>query len=99
MKVLWFVQENFDPSREKGGYNGVGWISSLRNEIVKKEGIDLALAFFSHESKQGTANGVRFYSMPTPILSSLKKICFRLKKQYSKEEEACLLYTSPSPRD
>lgn len=36
MKVLWFVQENFDPSREKGGYNGAGWISSLRNEIVKK---------------------------------------------------------------
>ncbi|MQO09599.1 glycosyltransferase [Prevotella copri] len=88
MKVLWFVQSNFDPSREKGGYNGAGWISSLRNEIVKKEGIDLALAFFSNESKQGTANGVRFYSMPTPILSSLKKIRFRLKKQYSKEEEA-----------
>ena len=88
MKVLWFVQENFDPSREKGGYNGAGWISSLRNEIVKKEGIDLALAFFSNESKQGVANGVRFYSMPTPILSSLKKIRFRLKKQYTKEEEA-----------
>lgn len=88
MKVLWFVQSNFDPSREKGGYNGAGWISSLRNEIVKEEGIDLALAFFSNESKQGTANGVRFYSMPTPILSSLKKIRFRLKKQYSKEEEA-----------
>lgn len=88
MKVLWFVQENFDPSREKGGYNGAGWISSLRNEIIKKEGIDLALAFFSNESKQGTVNGVRFYSMPTPILSSLKKIRFRLKKQYSKEEEA-----------
>lgn len=88
MKVLWFVQENFDPSREKGGYNGAGWISSLRNEIIKKEGIDLALAFFSNESKKGTANGVRFYSMLTPILSSLKKIRFRLKKQYSKEEEA-----------
>lgn len=88
MKVLWFVQSNFDPSKEKDGYNGAGWISSLRNEIIKKEGIDLALAFFSNESKQGTANGVRFYSMPTPILSSLKKIRFRLKKQYSKEEEA-----------
>ena len=56
MKVLWCVQENFDPSREKGGYNGAGWISSLRNEIVKKEGIDLALAFFSsNESKQRMA--------------------------------------------
>ena len=88
MKVLWFVQSNFDPSKEKGGYNGVGWISSLRNEIIKKKEIDLALAFFSNESKQGMANGVKFYSMPTPILSSLKKLCFRLKKQYIKEEEA-----------
>lgn len=87
MKVLWFVQENFDPSREKGGYNGAGWISSLRNEIVKKEGIDLALAFFSNERKQGTANGVRYYSMPKPILSLLKKVRFRLKKEYAEEEE------------
>lgn len=87
MKVLWFVQENFDPYREKGGYNGAGWISSLRNEIVKKEGIDLALSFFSNERKQGTANGVRYYSMPTPTLSSLKKVRFRFKKEYVKEEE------------
>lgn len=86
MKVLWFVQENFDPSKEKGGYNGVGWISSLRNEIVKKEEIDLALAFFSNERKQGIANGVRFYSMHKPILSLLKKVRFRLKKEYAKEE-------------
>ena len=42
MKVLWFVQSNFDPSREKGGYNGAGWISSLRNE--KRESIWLWLS-------------------------------------------------------
>lgn len=88
MKVLWFVQENFDPSKEKGGYNGAGWISSLRNELVKKEGIEMALAFFSKECKQGIANGVTYYSMLTPTLPSLKKIAFRFKRNFIKEEEA-----------
>lgn len=88
MKILWFVQENFDPSREKGGYNGAGWISSLRNEIIKKDGVELALAFFSNKKESGSANMVRYYSMPTPTLSPLKKIGFRLKRDYIKEEEA-----------
>lgn len=88
MKVLWFVQENFDPSKEKGGYNGAGWISSLRNELVKKEGIEMALAFFSKECKQGVANGVTYYSMLAPTLPSLKKIAFRFKRNFIKEEEA-----------
>lgn len=88
MKILWFVQENFDPSKEKGGYNGAGWISSLRNELVKKVGLEMALAFFSNESKQGTANGVKYYSMLTPTLPTLKKINFRIKRDFVKEEEA-----------
>ena len=46
MKVLWFVQSNFDSSKEKGGYNGACWISSLRNEIIKKEGIEMDFLFF-----------------------------------------------------
>lgn len=88
MKILWFVQENFDPSREKGGYNGAGWISSLRNEIIKKECVELALAFFSSKKESGTANNVKYYSMQKPILSTFKKIGFRLKRDYIKEEEA-----------
>lgn len=88
MKILWFVQENFDPSKEKGGYNGAGWISSLRNELVKKAGLEMALAFFSNESKQGTANGVKYYSMRTPMLPTLKKISLRIKGDLIKEEEA-----------
>lgn len=88
MKVLWFVQENFDPSREKGGYNGAGWISSLRNEIIKNEGIDLAMAFFSKETRVGKASGVKYYSMETPKLSPYKKMCFRIKGQFNQEEEA-----------
>ena len=79
MRILWFVQENFDPSREKGGYNGAGWISSLRNEIIKKEGVELALAFFSNKKESGTANNVKYYSMLTPALSPFKKIALRLK--------------------
>lgn len=88
MRILWFVQENFDPSREKGGYNGAGWISSLRNEIIKKEGVELALAFFSNKKESGTANNVKYYSMLTPALSPFKKIWLRIKGDYIKEEEA-----------
>ena len=88
MRILWFVQENFDPSREKVGYNGAGWISSLRNEIIKKEGVELALAFFSNKKESGTANNVKYYSMLTPALSPFKKIALRLKGYYIKEEEA-----------
>ena len=88
MKVLWFVQENFDPSREKGGYNGAGWISSLCNEIVKNDGIDLAMAFFSKDTRVGKANGVKYYSMETPELSSFKKIYYRIKGKFNQEEEA-----------
>lgn len=88
MKVLWFVQENFDPSREKGGYNGAGWISSLCNEIVKNDGIDLAMAFFSKDTRVGKANGVKYYSMETPELSPFKKIYYRIKGKFNQEEEA-----------
>ena len=88
MRILWFVQENFDPSREKVGYNGAGWISSLRNEIIKKEGVELALAFFSNKKESGTAINVKYYSMLTPALSPFKKIALRLKGDYIKEEEA-----------
>ena len=62
----------------------VGFLLCLMKSL-KKEGIDLALAFFSNERKQGKANGVRYYSIPTPTRSSLKKICFRFKKDYAKE--------------
>lgn len=88
MKVLWFVQENFDPSREKGGYNGAGWISSLCNEIIKNDGIDLAMAFFSKDTRVGKANGVKYYSMETPELSPFKKIYYRIKGKFNQEEEA-----------
>lgn len=88
MKVLWFVQENFDPSREEGGYNGAGWISSLCNEIIKNDGIDLAMAFFSKDTRVGKANGVKYYSMETPELSPFKKIYYRIKGKFNQEEEA-----------
>lgn len=51
MKVLWFVQKNFDPSKEKNGYNGAGWISSLRDQLIKHDNIELALAFFQMTHK------------------------------------------------
>lgn len=92
MRVLWFVQANFDPSREKGGYNGAGWISSLRDEIVKHDAIELALAFFSDRDERGKVGVVSYYSMKTPRLSPVTQMLLRIRKKYLVEEE-CLWNT------
>ena len=93
MRVLWFVQENFDPSKEKNGYNGAGWISSLRDELVKHDNIELALAFFSKDARKGHACGVDYYSMFTPKLPLIKKVMFRfLGKEMQEEQSLWALY-------
>lgn len=88
MKVLWFVQKNFDPSKEKNGYNGAGWISSLRDQLIKHDNIELALAFFSNAEQNGVACGVKYYSMPTPKLPLIQKIVLRCRGNLIKEELA-----------
>lgn len=88
MKVLWFVQANFDPQKERNGYNGVGWISSLRDELIKRENIELALAFFSNKEKTEDSHGVKYYSMITPKLDIVRKIFLRMKKDFIEEEES-----------
>lgn len=88
MKVLWFVQKNFDPSKEKNGYNGAGWISSLRDQLIKHDNIELALAFFSNDAQSGFACGVKYFSMPTPKLPLVQKIILRCRRDLIKEEMA-----------
>ena len=87
MKVLWFVQANFDPSKEKEGYNGAGWISSLQNEIVKHEGVELALAFFGDRDEKSQTEAISYYSMKMPQLSPVTKILLRARKKFFEEEE------------
>lgn len=88
MKILWFVQQNFDPSRDNGGYNGAGWISSLRNEVTKFTDINLVLSFFSNHRNYSGAHGVEYYSMQTPTISAYKKILYRIRKSPIKEDES-----------
>ena len=88
MKVLWFVQKNFDPSKEKNGYNGAGWISALRDQLIKHDNIELALAFFSNDAQSGFACGVKYFSMPTPKLPLVQKIILRCRRDLIKEEMA-----------
>lgn len=66
MRVLWFTNT---PScyASKGGsiYNGGGWISSLEQEIVKREDIELAVSFFMDEQPMKVYRGrTTYYPIP-----------------------------------
>lgn len=88
MKILWFVQANFNPSNEKGGYNGAGWISSLRDELIKCNGIELGIAFFSNRDSVMVDGNVTYFTMHTPTQSLFHKIKSNLfiKKSHLKDE-------------
>lgn len=84
MKILWFTNT---PSLYKshGGYNGVGWISSLEKLITEKKNIELAIAFFYTEKFFKVAqNGVTYY----PISKS-NKLSDKIDRfiRYDRQEE------------
>ena len=48
MRILWITATagNYQsPHSCGGGYNGVGWISSMQNELAKRDDIKLGIAF------------------------------------------------------
>lgn len=61
MKVLWFTNTPSNYISSMQGYNGGGWISSLENEIKKKNNIKLAICFISDKGESIIKNGVSYY--------------------------------------
>lgn len=59
MKVLWFTNKDFLSLNKD--YNGGGWMSSLRDEILKRDGIDLAIASMSWRLNKECDDGVTYY--------------------------------------
>ena len=48
MRILWIsaTAGNYrSPNVSGGGYNGGGWISSMQNELAKRDDITLGFAF------------------------------------------------------
>lgn len=86
MRVLWFTNT---PSRYavNGGYNGGGWISSLEEEITKRDDIDLGIAFFMNgQPKKVERKNVTYYPIEALYGTSYKsKIKRHLLSQPEKE--------------
>lgn len=87
MRILWFVQANFDPSKERGGYNGAGWISSLRDEIINRENVSLAIAYFGNIDNKDRIGDVDYYSMAYPKLSLTHRIISNIVQNRSLKDE------------
>lgn len=66
MRVLWFTNTPCNYlSRNNGGYNGGGWLSSLESELVKQDDIELGICFCQNDQPfKVEQNGVTYYPVP-----------------------------------
>lgn len=68
MRILWIVgsSSNYVPIGQiGGGYNGGGWVSSLQNELLKREDITLGIAFcMDGQPERVIQEGVTYYPIP-----------------------------------
>lgn len=87
MRILWFVQANFDPSKEKRGYNGAGWISSLRDEFIQLDNVSLGIAYFGNTNSKAQYDKVEYYSMLFPKQTLLHRIISNIVNDRYLEDE------------
>ena len=78
MRILWITATagNYQsPHSCDGGYNGGGWISSMQNELAKRDDIKLGIAFCRNgEPAKVEQNGVVYYPIPHHTKSKKDKI-------------------------
>lgn len=78
MRILWIAATagNYQsPHSCDGGYNGGGWISSMQNELAKRDDIKLGIAFCRNgEPAKVEQNGVVYYPIPHHTKSKKDKI-------------------------
>lgn len=87
MKVLWFVQSDYNPSNKNNLYNGVGWILSLQRELLKIDNLELSMAYWGSSDKSYKKDGISFWEMAEPHMNTLKKVSLRLKGNIKQEAE------------
>ena len=79
MRVLWFSTNCslYEPVKiqKGGGYNGGGWMSSVQNEIMKREDITLAVSFcMNGQPARVVQDGVCYYPDPHHTKSLKDKV-------------------------
>ena len=74
MKVLWFTNSPSCYNTNKEGYNGGGWITSLREEIAKNSNIELAIAFhLDNKPFKDKVSNITYYPIHTPDFNNYQK--------------------------
>lgn len=72
MKVLWFCNSKLASQKSKG-YNGGGWMRSLRDAMQKKQ-MELGIACIGDENNKSTIDGITYYEIKykKPLAVKLK---------------------------
>lgn len=80
MRVLWLSTTSGLYKREKSGYNGIGWISSVQSLMQEDGDLELALAFLTSdiEDKENVLLGTHYY----PIYTPKQRVFDKLKTYY-----------------
>jgi glycosyltransferase involved in cell wall biosynthesis len=83
MRVLWFTNTSVDYDETSSEYNGGGWMSALKNEVMKTTDIELAISFYGKQSDgKIKRNTVTYY----PISFS-RDIVSKMRRFFSQSEQ------------
>lgn len=75
MKILWCTHSLAGFKPEAGGYNGCGWITSLLDQLVNVDGIEIGVAFFYGEDAESLVKDkITYYPIKQRKVSVLGKI-------------------------
>lgn len=76
------------PHSGSDGYNGGGWISSMQNELAKRDDIKLGIAFCRNgEPAKVEQDGVVYYPIPHHTKSKIDKVLDLFKLNDAKRDE------------
>lgn len=96
MKILWFTNTTSCYQDKLSGYNGGGWISSLEQELKKREDVELAVCFYTTNEnviRKDLWNGTIYYMIPRPKKSFLyiwNTFCGNFDKSSSMQEDLAI---------
>lgn len=79
MRVLWFTNSSVDYQEHISGYNGGGWMTSLKKVLNKEKDIELGISFLLEDSVfKKEVNGTTYY--PVAVHSSfVAKVVAKVK--------------------
>lgn len=88
MRVLWFTNTPSNYKSSTQGYNGGGWISSLENELKKRENIKLGICFLNHKDDTVRENRVNYYAIKYPRFYNIRNA---FNNKFKKEQEQAII--------